>query len=208
MENDGQKCQIVQIIKKSKIIGAYEVNLTNIECPICLELYEMVDVHGAVIKLPDCSHDHFFHSRCAEQMLLNSGKCAICSRFYLIKHGNQPKSGTMSVTRGPSMLEGYQIYDVGTIIINYDFPDGIQTEDMPNPGRMYHGTRRTAYLPDDAEGNKVLDLLRRCFDIRQTFRIGTSVTTGMSDCVIWNGVHHKVSSAYFPNTSMPTLIKF
>ncbi|CAN0380565.1 unnamed protein product [Phaeothamnion confervicola] len=28
---------------------------------------------------------------------------------------------------------------------------------------------------------------------RLTFTVGTSITTGRSNCVVWNGVHHKTS---------------
>jgi hypothetical protein len=47
-------------------------------------------------------------------------------------------------------------------------------------------------------GRQVLALLRRAFDQRLTFTVGTSITTGMSDCVIWNGIHHKTSPAGGP----------
>ena len=63
----------------------------------------------------------------------------------------------------------------------------------PNPGQPYHGTHRTAYLPNNAEGQKVLRLLRKAWDARVIFTVGTSVTTGMPDSAIWNGIHHKTS---------------
>ena len=190
MEREWERNQIKNIINRSEIKNVRA--LTSMECSICMEMYEAVEIYGVVIKLPSCSHEHYFHSHCAERMLWTTGKCAICSHFYLIKHGNQPKSGTMRISKGPPCLEGYEDLGIGTIIINYSFPSGIQADDMPNPGEAYHGTHRTAYLPDDDEGNKILRLLQRCFDIRQTFCVGTSVTTGISNCVIWNGIHHKV----------------
>ena len=63
----------------------------------------------------------------------------------------------------------------------------------PNPGSAFHGTDRTAFLPDTDEGREVLNLLQKCFMARLTFTIGRSVTTGADDCVVWNGVHHKTS---------------
>ena len=39
----------------------------------------------------------------------------------------------------------------------------------------------------------MLKLLKLGFSRRLLFTIGTSVTTGMSNCVIWNGVHHKTN---------------
>lgn len=43
----------------------------------------------------------------------------------------------------------------------------------PNPGRMYYGTQRTAFLPNNAEGNKVLRLLRKAWAARVIFTVGT-----------------------------------
>ena len=105
--------------------------------------------------------------------------------------GNQPP-GTMkwSFDSYP-YLQGYQGH--GNIRINYYFPDGTQGPEHPSPGQRYYGTSRTAYLPDCPEGREVLHLLKRAFDARLTFTIGTSVTTGMRNLVVWNDVHHKTS---------------
>ena len=64
-------------------------------------------------------------------------------------------------------------------------------DDHPNPGRRYTGTRRTAYLPDNPEGRQVLQLLKRAFEARLIFTIGTSNTSGRENVVIWNDIHHK-----------------
>ncbi|XP_056129825.1 probable E3 ubiquitin-protein ligase DTX3 isoform X2 [Lampris incognitus] len=63
----------------------------------------------------------------------------------------------------------------------------------PNPGVRYPGTDRVAYLPDSPEGNRVLGLLRRAFEQRLIFTIGTSMTTGMHNVITWNDIHHKTS---------------
>ena len=80
----------------------------------------------------------------------------------------------------------------------------------------YHmiGFPRIAYLPNNDAGQKILRLLKRAFDQRLVFTVGTSSTTGnaqnvalslmnpltnyflrvgMGDCVIWNDIHHKTS---------------
>lgn len=75
---------------------------------------------------------------------------------------------------------------------NYHFPSGTQGPEHPNPGMRYSGTSRVAYLPDNAEGREVLELLKKCFDKRLTFTVGRSITTGQDNCVVWNGIHHKV----------------
>ncbi len=63
----------------------------------------------------------------------------------------------------------------------------------PHPGQRYHGTTRTAYLPDNAEGNQVEALLRRAFDSRLVFTVGRSSTTGCDDTITWNDIHHKTN---------------
>jgi len=104
--------------------------------------------------------------------------------------------GTMDVTRSASRLEGYLL--CGTITVNYHFSDGVQGTEHPSPGERYTGTSRTAYLPDNTEGNAVLKLLQTAFDRKLTFTIGTSVTNGTSNTVVWNGIHHKTSTSGGP----------
>ena len=81
----------------------------------------------------------------------------------------------------------------GVIIIDYRFQSGTQGREHPNPGQWFDGTSRTAYLPDNREGREVLQLLRRAFDARLVFTVGTSNTTGLSNQVTWNDIHHKTS---------------
>ncbi|XP_070575651.1 uncharacterized protein [Ptychodera flava] len=70
----------------------------------------------------------------------------------------------------------------------------------PNPGKPYTGTMRRAYLPNNPEGRDVLDLLEKAFNKRLLFTIGTSHTTGQTDCVVWNDVHHKTSRTGGPTS--------
>ena len=65
--------------------------------------------------------------------------------------------------------------------------------DHPNPGQPYSGTDRTAYLPNNAEGQEVLGLLKQAFDAGLVFTIGRSVTTGADNVVVWNDIHHKTN---------------
>jgi len=64
-------------------------------------------------------------------------------------------------------------------------------DEHPNPGERYKGTTRTAYLPDNRQGRQILELLRRAFEARLVFTIGTSYTTGRENVIVWNGIHHK-----------------
>ena len=55
------------------------------------------------------------------------------------------------------MLPLYETFvGYGTIIIDYHLPSGFQGPEHPNPGQLYQGTSRTAYLPDNSEGREVL----------------------------------------------------
>ena len=81
----------------------------------------------------------------------------------------------------------------GTICIQYSFSSGIQGPEHPNPGQQYSGTHRTAYLPDNNEGREVLQLLNRAFNARLVFTVGTSITTGLSNQITWNDIHHKTN---------------
>ena len=111
----------------------------------------------------------------------NSFKCPNCSKIYGILIGDQPK-GTMYAHISSNIhCSGYEDYD--TIVIDYDFPSG----------KGYSGTYRTAFLPNNKEGKEVLGLLKVCFDRKLTFTVGTSVTTGVSNTTVWNGVHHKTN---------------
>jgi deltex-like protein len=97
----------------------------------------------------------------------------------------------MSVRTIPTPLSGYEAYS--TIEIDYNIPDGIQNDLHPNPGQPYSGTYRCAYLPNNAEGNEVCNLLREAFDAGLIFTVGRSITTSCDNCVIWNDIHHKTS---------------
>ena len=81
----------------------------------------------------------------------------------------------------------------GTIVIEYNFQSGIQGSEHRNPGVRYQGTKRQAYLPNTDVGKEVLQLLKRAFDARLVFTIGTSGTTGLPNQIVWNGIRHKTS---------------
>ena len=93
-------------------------------------------------------------------------------------------------------LPGYE--KCGTIQINYHIPSGKQGKEHPHPGRHFAGTARTAYVPDSPEGRKVARLLKKAFDARLIFTVGTSHTTGATDAVVWNDIHHKTSMSGGP----------
>ena len=104
----------------------------------------------------------------------NSGKwikCPVCLSIYGIMTGDQPDDGIMN-TYYDDRIKCAGYFDCGTIIITYSFKNGIRN------GKNYPATSRTAYLPNNLEGNKVLRLLEKAFKNKLVFTIGKSVTTG------------------------------
>ncbi|TRY87076.1 hypothetical protein DNTS_009162 [Danionella cerebrum] len=153
-------------------------------CSICMG--EMVEK----TTLDKCGHA--FCRPCLEQAFQVKKACPVCRLVYGQLIGNQPANGNMMVERDPDLeLPGHEGY--GCICIIYSFPPGLQAQEHPNPGVRYPGTDRVAYLPDCPEGNRVLRMLRRAFEQRLIFTIGTSMTTGMHNVITWNDIHHKTS---------------
>ena len=150
-------------------------------CVICLS--DFTDKK----TLSKCGHS--FCADCIDRAFKYQERCPVCYKFYGLT-GNQPP-GKMTESHLSGSLLGFE--SVGTIAISYKFPSGTQGPEHPNPGRPYTGTIRTAYLPDNREGNTVCRLLKRAFEQKLVFKIGRSKTTGKDDCVIWNGIHHKTS---------------
>ncbi|XP_041360734.1 uncharacterized protein DDB_G0290685-like [Gigantopelta aegis] len=150
-------------------------------CVICMEEIKNPK------KLDKCGHV-FCRSCITDCFEKFKPVCPTCNMVYGVVLGTQPE-GTMTVTHNSASLPGYPA--CGMIIIDYVFHDGMQTEEHPKPGSSYHGTRRTAFLPDNREGKTICKLLRVAFERRLVFTIGRSSTTGREDVVTWNDIHHK-----------------
>jgi deltex-like protein len=154
----------------------------NDDCVVCMEPMTQPK------QLP-CGHK--FCTDCIDKSYTQcQPKCPSYDRLFDVMKGNQPP-GTMSVKTIPIPLSGYEAYI--TIEIEYNIPDGIQDDSHPNPGQPYSGTYHCAYLPNNAEGKEVCNLLREAFDARLIFTVGRSTAAGHENCVIWNDVHHKTS---------------
>ncbi|XP_077305891.1 E3 ubiquitin-protein ligase DTX3L-like isoform X2 [Lithobates pipiens] len=151
-------------------------------CPIC-----QCEIEDKVI-LEKCKHAYC--RGCLKELTARKPVCAICGDSYGKVTGDQP-DGTMRDTRRDFSLPGYP--GCGTIEINYNIPGGTQKENHPSPGRHFSGASRTAFLPDNQEGREILRLLRRAFDQKLIFTVGESRTSGLTDTVTWNDVHHKTN---------------
>ncbi|KAJ7345855.1 hypothetical protein JRQ81_001805 [Phrynocephalus forsythii] len=150
------------------------------QCSICMD-----KIHDKE-ELSKCKHT--FCKACIKEAMKHKPACPVCNTFYGKIQGNQPP-GTMDINTTNWSLPGYR--GCGTICITYSIPDGFQTAEHPNPGRRFRGTHRSAYLPDNSEGRGILKLLRRAFDQKLIFTVGQSRTTGATDVVTWNDIHHK-----------------
>lgn len=130
------------------------------------------------------------HSHTPRASQDGSLQCPTCKAIYGEKTGTQPP-GKMEFHLIPHSLPGFA--DTQTIRIVYDIPTGIQGPEHPNPGKKFtaRGFPRHCYLPNNEKGRKVLRLLITAWERRLIFTIGTSNTTGESDTVVWNEIHHK-----------------
>lgn len=161
--------------------------VNNEKCSVCMTEFRMGDFE--CVKLNKCKA-HYFHESCIKTWLKHKSVCPYCNTPYGLVTGDQPE-GTMTHNTSSSNLPGYN--DCGTITIIYNIPNGIQNDNHPNPNTRYTGTQRVCYLPDNDEGNKVLKLMKQAFKQKLIFTVGTSLTTGASNVVKWNGIHHKTS---------------
>jgi len=105
-------------------------------------------------------------------------KCPFCQRCSNGEEiGNCP-NGAMRVTNTGVPCAGYEGYT--TLVIDYAVQD------------PKYRVNRTAYLPNSPQGNRILNLLRIAWDRRLIFSIGTSLSSGQRDVLVWN-IHHKTS---------------
>lgn len=167
------------------------------DCIICCEQLTLPssydDEDETVLQFHKC--EHMFHQACLRAMLTSGNvtsymQCPTCKVIYGKKMGNQPE-GTMKYYSFKQSLPGFS--DCQTICIMYEFRSGIQGSDHPSPGERYNvsGFPRLCYLPDNEEGRKILQMLIVAWRRRLTFTIGTSITSGYSNVVTWNEIHHK-----------------
>ncbi|CAH6792301.1 E3 ubiquitin-protein ligase DTX3L [Phodopus roborovskii] len=162
---------------------ALKVNENEDYCVICMDTISNKHV------LSKCKHE--FCNSCITKAMLLKPVCPVCQTSYGVQIGNQPDGGIMTSDTLSQSLPGYE--NCGTIVINYEIKSGIQTNEHPNPGKPYHGTYRRAYLPNNDEGKEVLDLLQKAFQKRLIFTVGNSRSTGASNVITWNDIHHKTS---------------
>ena len=87
------------------------------ECPICQD-----DIEDQ-LTLDKCGHS--FCTACINTAFQYDKVCPMCMTRYGERRGNQPESGTMKSSHIQQSLPGYESH--GTLVIDYNFPNGIQT---------------------------------------------------------------------------------
>jgi len=184
--NNNQEIAKEKIAASKQLTQWEEKDSVSENCSICL-----CELDNDVVRLSQCK-DHYFHSQCISECFKDGFlKCPLCSIIYGTQRGIQPP-GEMKITfQSHSPLSSYE--NVPTIRIDYSIPNGIQGPEHPNPGVPYSGTLRSCFLPYTHEAIVLLELLIVAWTRRLIFTVGTSVTTGQQNCVVWNGIHHKTA---------------
>jgi len=122
-------------------------------------------------------------------------QCPICKKVHGVRTGNRPINGSMNHQLENSSLPGYE--GSGTITIYFHIQSGVQGPEHPSPGQPYTASNfpRVAYLPDTPDGCRALHGLYLAWKQRLLFTVGTSMTTGRSNCVTWNDIHLKTQKS-------------
>uniref|UniRef100_A0AC35TRD9 E3 ubiquitin-protein ligase n=1 Tax=Rhabditophanes sp. KR3021 TaxID=114890 RepID=A0AC35TRD9_9BILA len=161
-------------------------------CAICIISLKDTDPTNETVKLSNCGH--MFHANCITESFFHRQQCPLCNKVYKIGKGPQPPGGTMTISNVQETVPGHSDAN-GFIQIIYSIPGGIQRTNHLRPGVPFSGVYRTAYLPNNDEGNKVLQLLKIAFERRLIFTVGDSNTNGKRNCLIWNGISHKTKKS-------------
>lgn len=156
-------------------------------CNICLSAFNE-DPSNLVVRLQRCQ-GHWFHMECIDEWLREKRQCPYCKIIYGVITGNCPR-GEMYLRHLTRKLPGYTgLLSEGTWMITWDIASGVQDASHPNPGVDFTGTVRVGYIPDTDPFREVLRMFQLAWKRRLMFTVGTSLTSGLSNVVIWNGIH-------------------
>ncbi|XP_027046314.1 uncharacterized protein LOC113674039 [Pocillopora damicornis] len=135
------------------------------------------------------------HTFCQSCFHHPSSDVFVCGNQWCVCERSQP-IGTMSWGTEKQPLRGYD--DCYTIAVTYNFPSGIQGWQHPAQGQPYRGRYFTAYLPNNSEGQKVCQLLKRAFDAQLLFTIGKYQVTGEENQIVCKDIAHKINRSGGP----------
>jgi len=145
-----------------------------------------------IIGLTKCSYGHYFHAECILPQLNQSRTCPNCYAAYGTIIGHQPE-GRLYVTKARARCSGFADAK-DSIKLLFEFPGGIQNEHHPNPGKIYFGDLREAFLPNNKEGREAAMLTRLAFKRKLIFQIGTSLTLQQDNRIVFTSIHLKTST--------------
>ncbi|CAI2179219.1 7745_t:CDS:2 [Funneliformis geosporum] len=159
-------------------------------CTICAELIINFRQPPDIVKMNNCPH--IFHKSCIETWLYMPSSQMICPNC------KTPCHDPMAPPPIGPMPDGEMSYSFsekfGAWFISYSIPNGKQLPCHPSPGKPFKGTSRTAICPIYQKWGPLLFIrMLAAFYYHHTFTVGTSLTTNISDVIIWNGIHHKTT---------------
>jgi deltex-like protein len=164
-------------------------------CTICLDPLwssEQTPASGTD-HLPVHPHTcpkHIFHLGCIRHWLRNKALCPVCRTPLQVCSGYQPPGCRMAVAHEQTPLPGF--HDCGTLVLHFAIPAGTQSESQPLPGEPYAPFQFTTFLPDNSEGQHVLEFIKKACNRGLLFRIGQNQQTRRMDTVVVNGINFKV----------------
>mmetsp|Transcript_16838 Transcript_16838/g.38730 ORF Transcript_16838/g.38730 Transcript_16838/m.38730 type:complete len:545 (-) Transcript_16838:284-1918(-) len=211
-----KSCLMVTSLKECTKKVEPSPQLPNKECSICFEKFpekscvyrksrffkgkdednDDDDTAGSLVALKRCGH--VFHRECLREALKFDPKCPICRTISTEPIGKCP-SGRMEIGLDPDLLcEGFEEEqqhgrddNMGTWRIHYTIRAGTQKPYHDNPGVEYSPTSREAFVPNTEHGRRLLKRLTYAFSRGLTFTVGTSLTSGKENVVVWASIHHK-----------------
>jgi len=150
------------------------------KCSMCMNLNKDPVYPG------NCGH--YFCKSCTKYFIEKTVICPVCKKENQFR-GNQPVGYMTCRTEARNSLPGYK--EFGTIFLTFNFDNGIQGSEHPNPGEPYCGLFCTSYLPNNPAGQEVCSLLRSAFHARLIFTIGNCPATGEKNKIVSNGIELK-----------------
>ncbi|KAL7545149.1 hypothetical protein ACHAWF_008506 [Thalassiosira exigua] len=160
------------------------IAIANATCAICQN--DLPVPLSDIRRVKKCGH--LFCRDCILKALHYSRKCPCCHQSVGEPQGKSP-SGEMKCSVTSQPCTGYNT--VGSIKIDYTIFKGMQKSYHDNEGRPFDGIRRTAYLPDNDDGRRLLKRLQYAFRHGLTFSVGKSLSTGNEGVITWGTIHHK-----------------
>merc|ERR1712228_293117 len=146
-----------------------------------------------VVGLSNCAYGHYFHAECIQKALDQNSQCPNCKQKYGVIVGHQP-NGRMYVTKARQRCVGFKDA-ADSVKMLFEFPGGIQKKFHPNPGKIYFGDLREAYMPNNEAGREAAMLIRLAYKRRLLFTVGRSLTLNQDNRIIFGSIHLKTSTS-------------